>query len=702
MPHAKYNRNFHSQVDLIEQILNEFGVTKEIVLEPLELSECKRNSFSLTNRITVKELFRKYGKDLQSAQAEYRSKVEKATEFLINNYKMCKVMDKELGTLSEEEVQESEVEVIDGKIRYNCPMHKCNAKSFRIRKHLKRHSLTGEKLEHAVTYSKLFAENSNKKTSPIKKETKHSNTYLVSKKCNYKVCPLCHSMYRNMTDHLKNFHKMDKSHPDYESNIKNCEVVPMVLTKMKAGKAVKLEGEELEEAKKTFGSDLAKQQRTLTELKNLRSQLEDVLAAPETSENSSKKTEELYKKYKEERYKSNRELSGKVISWNIKFEEYLKLRGDSNPKRGANMAMDVLLAGTLDPKQSYTIENLLNVKELRSILEKFKKLKSTNATSKIKYLTYFEQLVKFLTCDISSPEFIESASNEELIARDIKVKNVNHEIKSVITLLSKSRGADLIKAKERARKKLISADDTIDVLKETQDYLGNLVEQDENEWQSFDMTEIRKIRDSLIMIATIRISRRSKEMTSMTLREVENAEDCVADGVLYKIIKVTDQKQSKSGEPAPIAYTVKEFEALNRYIKHLRPKIGQTNVDNVFLSCCPQRCGATPLNYSAIYKILQKYTTNSGKKLSSRALRGSRVTNSRKKNLSDQDKRDLANAMSHSLTTAERSYNYTNITDSVRKVLTLNRSLNLIQESQTETEGGSQTETEGSKSMYRR
>lgn len=79
--------------------------------------------------------------------------------------------------------------------------------------------------------------------------------------------------------------------------------------------------------------------------------------------------------------------------------------------------MDVLVAGTVDSKQSYTIENLLNVKELRSLLE-FKKLKSRNATSKIKYLAYFEQLVKFLTCDISSLSFTESASNEELIAWD--------------------------------------------------------------------------------------------------------------------------------------------------------------------------------------------------------------------------------------------------------------------------------------------
>ena len=44
------------------------------------------------------------------------------------------------------------------------------------------------------------------------------------------------------------------------------------------------------------------------------------------------------------------------------------------------------------------------------------------------------------------------------------------------------------------------------------------------------------------------------------------------------MIKVLDQKNARTGNPAPIFYAESEYSALNTYIKHLRPKLGN-NID---------------------------------------------------------------------------------------------------------------------------
>ena len=107
--------------------------------------------------------------------------------------------------------------------------------------------------------------------------------------------------------------------------------------------------------------------------------------------------------------------------------------------------------------------------------------------------------------------------------------------------------------------------------------------------------------------------------------------------------------------------------------------MGQTSIDNVFLSCNTHHCGPAPFNFS-IYKILQKFQTPSGKRLSSRALRTSKITESRKRKMSEEDKVALAEAMNHTLATAERNYNYCRPSDSVVKVLSKSKSTSFSEE----------------------
>ena len=80
-------------------------------------------------------------------------------------------------------------------------------------------------------------------------------------------------------------------------------------------------------------------------------------------------------------------------------------------------------------------------------------------------------------------------------------------------------------------------------------------------------------------------------------------------------------------------------------------------------------------SFSSAWRILQSFQTKSGKKLSSRAIRGSRVTNLNKESLSDSQRIDLASAMNHSVSTADRYYNYSSGTDSVVRSLSLEKKI---------------------------
>ena len=149
---------------------------------------------------------------------------------------------------------------------------------------------------------------------------------------------------------------------------------------------------------------------------------------------------------------------------------------------------------------------------------------------------------------------------------------------------------------------------------------------DEERIENMDMRD--KVRDSLILIATMRMVRRSKEIVTMSLDEVDKAEDLFLEVELYKIINVADQKNARGRKAAPIVYNSTEFKALTVYISQLRRKFGtEVNINSVFLASSCQYVTPSSLNYSSYCKILQKFTSTSGKIY----LHGSKVAASRKK-----------------------------------------------------------------------
>lgn len=129
----------------------------------------------------------------------------------------------------------------------------------------------------------------------------------------------------------------------------------------------------------------------------------------------------------------------------------------------------------------------------------------------------------------------------------------------------------------------------------------------------------------------------------------------------------------KAGNCAAVPFEELEYTVLKLYIRKLRPLITKDQSLAVVFPALHTHSPSADreLSFSGIYRILNKFKTSSGIPLSSRILRKSIVTNSRSKNVSDEEKRTLAEAMNHSLSTANRYYNFNSINNSVVQALEL-------------------------------
>lgn len=305
---------------------------------------------------------------------------------------------------------------------------------------------------------------------------------------------------------------------------------------------------------------------------------------------------------------------------------------------------------------------------VREMLQDFKENVVLSVASKGKYIKIFEMFIKYILLDIESPYRKISENIEERTERMSAYKDIKFEFEICYSQLGKQKGAEMVRTKRKAEEKLMTDAEMAVILDQKSKALETIMG---NDFKSFDKDQILVIRNDLIVVATIRLGRRSKELTTMSLEEVKSAERIEVNGECSYVIKVLEQKNIKTGQEAPIAYNEKEYQVLKKYIEILRPKL---NIDKkcqaVFTTV--HKVPNKELSLSGIFSILQLTTTDSGKKLSSRAIRGSIVTNSRYLDLSLQDQEDLASSMSHTLPTARRYYNYKKITDSVAK--TLNKS----------------------------
>ena len=82
--------------------------------------------------------------------------------------------------------------------------------------------------------------------------------------------------------------------------------------------------------------------------------------------------------------------------------------------------------------------------------------------------------------------------------------------------------------------------------KETEATVEKVVKDDkEGKLKEYTTTEIISVRDALVTAATVRLARRSKELMTMTLQEVEAAEIIKVNERFMHVVKVKIQYEIK-------------------------------------------------------------------------------------------------------------------------------------------------------------
>ena len=119
------------------------------------------------------------------------------------------------------------------------------------------------------------------------------------------------------------------------------------------------------------------------------------------------------------------------------------------------------------------------------------------------------------------------------------------------------------------------------------------------------------MRDTLITVAALTLSNRSKELSTMKLCEAEKYVEKLIDGEKYLIINVHDHKRSKSGKPVPVALTQTSHKVLMKYVTFVRTRIAPEGSPYMFATSTAHPTNPTGiLSYPAINKILAKAENN--------------------------------------------------------------------------------------------
>lgn len=74
---------------------------------------------------------------------------------------------------------------------------------------------------------------------------------------------------------------------------------------------------------------------------------------------------------------------------------------------------------------------------------------------------------------------------------------------------------------------------------------------------TYSRKEIGKVRNSLIVMGSIRLGRRATELSKMRLKEVEDAEERMVNNKKFHLVCVKEQKTtSTTGEPATVSFNL--------------------------------------------------------------------------------------------------------------------------------------------------
>ena len=128
----------------------------------------------------------------------------------------------------------------DGSLKHTCPMHHCKSTSFKLRRHLQtQHSdLTVDQVDYAIRMSGVMTRNrQGNRTNVISLGRSRGNistksNSMVSRKENYKRCIICSKLVINLSDHVRNTHKIKSDDAMYSFYVKEPPVVPACYTKL--------------------------------------------------------------------------------------------------------------------------------------------------------------------------------------------------------------------------------------------------------------------------------------------------------------------------------------------------------------------------------------------------------------------------------------------------------------------------------------
>ena len=451
----------------------------------------------------------------------------------------------------------------DGSYSHDCPIYGCWTNTFELKRHLidPHSNLSVDSCKFAITLSHKMTKNKligNQKAEPTPTPTKivkntNKITNLVNRKSNPKLCPFCNKLYMNLSDHIPSAHKLKRDTVEYERCIRDAIVIPLCYTKLENGIRVKLCGDELKDAQALHEENIVSQTETLKDLKTLRREIDylqkQIIEVADKTEYHKLKEELKTAKdaYLALRYKDWREYSENTRTWKEHFLKHLEDINHNDAKRAVRMAMDDLLPFERSRTAPLEYSDNCDGQVIRLIITQFRNQDGTTSTSKIRYVRMFEQLLKFLITDVSSPERHQCESNEEILSRGIKLQDVTHAITNQIYILRKRKGADLIKTKKKAKSKLITQQEVDGLTDDTRSCILQVSEDIKNSVHlNYSNRTIAKVRNSLITIGTLRLGRRSMELTKMTTMEVDEAEGVFVGEQKYYFVKVQEQKTTSS------------------------------------------------------------------------------------------------------------------------------------------------------------
>lgn len=421
------------------------------------------HNYSLPYMISKNKLIDDAANSLSNAQKLYTDSCKTVINSLKDNYldaaKMTKLNKSDSVEYVKQEAQQSIQTLKDGTLKLKCPIGNCEISTFKLMRHLtnQHQDLEEDERNYAREIAKKIAQNRihelkdrggeiTQTTANLNRKKKFQNTALVSRKNNYKECILCGNLVINMSDHLLKTHKISKSDTKYKSLIYEANVVLKLHTKLKDGKIVKLEDQELEEVKKRYGEEINSQTETLTKLKEIRVSLKNkkIEINEEIDESKldllKKEHEELQALYKQYRYKDTKVYSEKLQLWRISYLEYLKNRAEPEAQRTVTIVSNIISKYEGVSKSPVDFDKILDATYVCQVLECFLEDCNTNSTTKIKYIRKLQNLISFLATNVHSPERKKDMSFEETLKRKMAREEVDGEFESCIGKLSKNRG----------------------------------------------------------------------------------------------------------------------------------------------------------------------------------------------------------------------------------------------------------------------